>query len=132
MIQVKIICPLSDTNLNIVNRILQNTTGTSNNIRIVNGSDSSFGMIIVDNTKFLKAELRDPESLNNFLRQSVYLSIQIASLVWNHINYFLNCFGMNAQLMNNSSLVIKCKKSLLIYALYHKLRTPSLASTGYS
>ena len=49
MIQVKIICPLSDTNLNIVNRILQNTTGTNNNIRIVNGSASSFGMIIVDN-----------------------------------------------------------------------------------
>ena len=50
--QAKIICPLSDANLNIVNRILRNT---SNNIRIVNGSDSSFGMIIVDNTKFLKA-----------------------------------------------------------------------------
>ena len=57
--QAKIICPLSDANLNIVNRILRNT---SNNIRIVNGSDSSFGMIIVDNTKFLKAELREPEA----------------------------------------------------------------------
>ena len=59
--QAKIICPLSDANLNIVNRILQNTS-PSNNIRFVNGNDSSFGIIIVDNTKFLKAELREPEA----------------------------------------------------------------------
>ena len=55
IIQVKIICPISDINLNIVNRILQNTSA-SNNIRIVNGNNSSSGTIIVDNTKFLKAE----------------------------------------------------------------------------
>ena len=44
-LQAKIICPLSDANLNIVNRILQNTS-PSNNIRIVNGNNSSFGIII--------------------------------------------------------------------------------------
>jgi two-component system, OmpR family, sensor histidine kinase VicK len=82
MIQVKIICPLSDANLNIVSRMLQNTTDTSNNIRIVNGNDNSFVMII--------------------------------GLAWNHINYFLNCFGMSAQPMSNSSSTIKCKKSLSI------------------
>ena len=59
--QAKIICPLSDANLNIVNRILQNTS-PSNNIRVVNGNNSSFGIIIVDNKKFLKAELREPEA----------------------------------------------------------------------
>jgi hypothetical protein len=59
--QAKIICPLSDVNLNMVNRILQNTS-PSNNIRFVNGNDSSFGIIIVDNKKFLKAELREPEA----------------------------------------------------------------------
>jgi signal transduction histidine kinase len=40
---------------------LQNT-GPNNNIRIVNGNNSSFGIIIVDNKKFLKAELREPEA----------------------------------------------------------------------
>ena len=61
IIQVKIICPISDINLDIVNRILQNTSA-SNSIRIVNGNNSSSGTIIVDNKKFLKAELREPEA----------------------------------------------------------------------
>jgi two-component system sensor histidine kinase VicK len=56
-IQIKVICPISDVNSDIINRILQKA---SNNIRIVNGNNTSSGIIIVDNTKFLKAELREP------------------------------------------------------------------------
>jgi two-component system sensor histidine kinase VicK len=55
-IQIKVICPISDVNSDIIDRILQKAP----NIRIVNGNDTSSGIIIVDNTKFLKAELREP------------------------------------------------------------------------
>ena len=78
IIQVKIICPISDINLDIVNRILQNTSA-SNSIRIVNGNNSSSGTIIVDNKKFLKAELKNQKP-NNSLNQLAYPSIRIASL----------------------------------------------------
>ena len=130
MIQVKIICPLSDTNLNIVNRILQNTTGTSNNIRIVNGSDSSFGMIIVDNTKFLKAELRDPEaeqfseaiglSFYSNSKPSVESYKLFFELLWNERT-------TNEQF----KLSDKMQKEFINIAA-HELRTPTQAITGYS
>ena len=130
MIQVKIICPLSDTNLNIVNRILQNTTGISNNIRIVNGSDSSFGMIIVDNTKFLKAELRDPEaeqfseaiglSFYSNSKPSVESYKLFFELLWNERT-------TNEQF----KLSDKMQKEFINIAA-HELRTPTQAITGYS
>jgi two-component system, OmpR family, sensor histidine kinase VicK len=130
VIQVKIICPLSDTNLNIVNQILQNTTGTSNNIRIVNGSDSSFGMIIVDNTKFLKAELREPEaeqfseaiglSFYSNSKPSVESYKLFFELLWNERT-------TNEQF----KLSDKMQKEFINIAA-HELRTPTQAITGYS
>jgi two-component system, OmpR family, sensor histidine kinase VicK len=130
MIQVKIICPLSDTNLSIVNRILQNTTGTSNNIRIVNGSDSSFGMIIVDNTKFLKAELRDPEaeqfseaiglSFYSNSKPSVESYKLFFELLWNERT-------TNEQF----KLSDKMQKEFINIAA-HELRTPAQSVLGYA
>ena len=130
MIQVKIICPLSDTNLNIVNRILQNTTGTSNNIRIVNGSDSSFGMIIVDNTKFLKAELREPEaeqfseaiglSFYSNSKPSVESYKLFFELLWNERT-------TNEQF----KLSDKMQREFINIAA-HELRTPAQSVLGYA
>lgn len=130
MIQVKIICPLSDTNLNIVNRILQNTTGTSNNIRIVNGSDSSFGMIIVDNTKFLKAELREPEaeqfseaiglSFYSNSKPSVESYKLFFELLWNERT-------TNEQF----KLSDKMQREFINIAA-HELRTPAQSILGYA
>jgi two-component system, OmpR family, sensor histidine kinase VicK len=130
MIQVKIICPLSDANLNIVNRILRNTTGTSNNIRIVNGSDSSFGMVIVDNTKFLKAEIREPEaeqfseaiglSFYSNSKPSVESYKLFFELLWNE-------HTTNEQF----KLSDKMQKEFINIAA-HELRTPTQAITGYS
>jgi signal transduction histidine kinase len=130
MIQVKIICPLSDTNLNIVNRILQNTTGISNNIRIVNGSDSSFGMIIVDNTKFLKAELREPEAeqfseaigltFYSNSKPSVESYKLFFELLWNERT-------TNEQFKLND----KMQKEFINIAA-HELRTPAQSVLGYA
>ena len=55
-VQIKIICPLSSENEEIVKRISSN----SPNIRILNGNNSAHGMIIVDGERVLRAELREP------------------------------------------------------------------------
>jgi signal transduction histidine kinase len=109
---------------------LQNTTGVSNNIRIVNGSDSSFGMIIVDNTKFLKAELREPEaeqfsetiglSFYSNSKPSVESYKLFFELLWNERT-------TNEQL----KLSDKMQKEFINIAA-HELRTPTQAITGYS
>ncbi|HZB17980.1 MAG TPA: hypothetical protein VE445_12510, partial [Nitrososphaeraceae archaeon] len=55
---INIICPLSEENSDIVKKISQKAP----NIRILNGNNYSSGMLIVDNTKFLKVEIRKPNS----------------------------------------------------------------------
>ncbi|MDQ3984846.1 MAG: ATP-binding protein, partial [Thermoproteota archaeon] len=55
---INIICPLSEENSDIVKKISQKAP----NIRILNGNNHAYGMLIVDNTKFLKVEIRKPDS----------------------------------------------------------------------
>ena len=56
---VKIICPISAKNSDII----QHITSNAPNIKILNGANSSSGMFIVDSIKFLRAELRDPDAV---------------------------------------------------------------------
>jgi two-component system, OmpR family, sensor histidine kinase VicK len=128
--QAKIICPVSDANLNIVNRILQNTTSSSNNIRIMNGIDSSFGMIIVDNTKFLKAELREPEAEQ--------FSEEIGLSFYSNSKPSVESYKLFFELLWNErttneqfKLSDKMQKEFINIAA-HELRTPTQAITGYS
>ena len=58
-VQIKIICPLSSENEDILKRILTSTP----NIRILNGNNSVYGMFIVDGERFFNAELREPLEL---------------------------------------------------------------------
>ena len=58
-VQIKIICPLSSENEDIVKRIITSTP----NIRILNGNNSVYGMFIVDGERFFNAELREPLEL---------------------------------------------------------------------
>ena len=53
---VKIVCPLSSDNEEIVNRMSTNAP----NINILNGNNTGYGILIVDAKRFLRAELREP------------------------------------------------------------------------
>jgi len=129
IIQVKIICPISDANLNIVNRILQNTSA-NNNIRVVNGNNSSFGIIIVDNKRFLKAELREPEaeqfseaiglSFHSNSKPSVESYKLFFELLWNERT-------TNEQF----KLSDKMQREFINIAA-HELRTPAQSILGYA
>jgi signal transduction histidine kinase len=128
-IQVKIICPISDLNLNIVNRILQNTSA-SNNIRVVNGNNSSFGIIIVDNKKFLKAELREPkaEQFSDAIGLSFYSNSKPSvesyklffELLWNE------------RTTNEQFKLSNRMQREFINIAAHELRTPAQSVLGYA
>ncbi len=55
---VRIICPLSEENSDIIKRI----STSAPNIRILNGHNSSAGFLIVDSERFIRAELREPSA----------------------------------------------------------------------
>lgn len=127
--QAKIICPLSDTNLNIVNRILQNTS-PSNHIRIVNGNNSSFGIIIVDNKKFLKVELREPEAEQ--FSETIGLSF------YSNSNPSVESYKLFFELLWNErtaneqfKLSDKMQREFINIAA-HELRTPAQSVLGYA
>jgi signal transduction histidine kinase len=87
--EVKIICPLSEVNSEIVKRI----SSSAPNIKILNGNNSLYGMYIVDSEKFLRAELKEPnaETLSESIGFTFYsnskLSVDsyksIFELLWN-------------------------------------------------
>jgi two-component system, OmpR family, sensor histidine kinase VicK len=127
--QAKIICPLSDANLNIVNRILQNTS-PSNHIRIVNGNNSSFGIIIVDNKKFLKVELREPEAEQ--FSEAIGLSF------YSNSNPSVESYKLFFELLWNErtaneqfKLSDKMQREFINIAA-HELRTPAQSVLGYA
>ena len=127
--QAKIICPLSEANLNIVNRILQNTS-PNNNIRIVNGNDSSFGITIVDNKKFLKAELREP--------QAERFSEAIGLSFYSNSNPSVESYKLFFELLWNErtaneqfKLSDKMQREFINIAA-HELRTPAQSVLGYA
>jgi two-component system, OmpR family, sensor histidine kinase VicK len=129
IIQVKLICPISDVNLNIVNRILQNTTA-SNNIRIVNGNNSSSGIIIVDNKRFLKAELREPEA--EHFSETIGLSFYSNSKP--SVESYKLFFELlwNERTTNEQFKLSDKMQREFINIAAHELRTPAQSVLGYT
>ena len=115
---VKIICPLSKENSDIVKKISDNAS----NIRILNGILSSVGMLIADNSRFFRAELKDPRaeefmeaigfSIYSNSKPSVESFRSIFELLWNE--------GiLNEELKNTERL----QKEFIDVAA-HELRNP--------
>jgi signal transduction histidine kinase len=57
---IKIICPLTESNSELVTKLSQDAPG----IKILNGNNSTSGMFIVDGAKFIRAELSNPNAEN--------------------------------------------------------------------
>jgi two-component system, OmpR family, sensor histidine kinase VicK len=115
---IKIICPLSEENSDIVRKISEQAP----NIRILNGVDLPYGMYITDNKKFLRAELKVPNADNisesvgfatySNSKLSVESSKSIFELLWNERM-------INEQLKKTD----KMQKEFINIAA-HELRTP--------
>jgi two-component system sensor histidine kinase VicK len=91
---VKMICPLSEENSDIIKRISQNAPY----IKIINGGSSHSGLFVVDSAKFLRFELKDPKAeefseaigfvVYSNSKVSVKSSKSLFELIWNeHIQY---------------------------------------------
>src|SRR5919198_1496180 len=124
--KVKIICPLSQVNFDIVKRIL----ASSPNIKILDGNNSSYGMFIVDSHKFFKAQLREPdaEELSEAIGFAIYSNSKVSA------NSFKSVFELLwSERMLNEELkrADKMQKEFINIAA-HELRTPAQAILGYA
>jgi two-component system, OmpR family, sensor histidine kinase VicK len=91
---IKIICPLDESNLEIVKQISQKAP----DIKILNGGSSQSGLFVVDEKEFLRFDLKDPKAadfsqaiafiVHSNSKSSVSSSKSMFELIWNeHIQY---------------------------------------------
>lgn len=113
---VKIICPLSEQNVNTVEKI------SRSQVQLLDGDTSNYGMYIVDGEKFFRAELKEPMA-NKF---SEAAGLVIYSNRKTTVDSFKSVFEL---LWNERVLVEELKKAdkmqkEFINITAHELRTP--------
>ncbi|MDW0314836.1 MAG: HAMP domain-containing sensor histidine kinase [Nitrososphaeraceae archaeon] len=123
---VKIICPLSNGNDHIVKKISERAP----QIQVLNGNKSPYGMYIVDNERFLRAELRQPgaEKFSEAIGLVVYSNRRIT------VDSFKSIFEL---LWNERTLVEELKRTdsmqrEFINIASHEMKTPTQAIMGFS
>jgi two-component system sensor histidine kinase VicK len=123
---VKIICPLSEVNAEIVSRISERAP----EIQVINGNNSPYGMYIADGEKFIRAELRNPDA-EEF---SESIGFMVHSNRKTSVDSFKSIFEL---LWNERTLNEELKKAYkmqkeFINIASHELRTPTQAILGMS
>ena len=127
--EVKIICPLSKVSYEIIAKI-SNSAPNNNNIKILNGSNSPYGMFIVDNNKLFRAELTDPnaEDLPGAIGSTIFSTSKVI------VSSFKSVFEMLwGELILNEELkrADRMQKEFINIAA-HELRTPAQSILGYA
>jgi two-component system sensor histidine kinase VicK len=123
---VKIICPLSEVNADIVRRISEEAP----EIQVLNGNNSPYGMYIVDREKFIIAELRNPDA--EVLTESI--GFMVYSNRKTSVDSFKSIFEL---LWNERTSNEELKKAYRMQREFtniasHELRTPVQAILGMS
>ena len=123
---VKIICPLSEVNAEIVRR----TSERAPEIQVLNGNNSPYGMYIGDGEKFIRAELRNP----NAEKFSESVGFMVYSNRKTSVDSFKSIFEL---LWNERTLNEELKKAYkmqkeFINVASHELRTPIQPILGLS
>ena len=123
---IKIICPLTEVNEDVVKRI----STQAPNIRVLNGNYTSAGMLIIDSTRFLRSELREPDAKDftesigftvySNSRPSVDSFKSVFDLLWNE-------HMINEQLKKTDEL-----QKQFINIAAHELRNPIQPILGLS
>ena len=129
---VKIICPMSSKNSDIIQHISDNAP----NVKILNGANSSSGMFIVDSIKFLRAELKDPDaqdfsqaigfSIYSNSRKSVESFKSIFELLWEQteLSEKLRKANLLFEIANEQLKTRDKQQQEFINIAAHELRTP--------
>jgi two-component system, OmpR family, sensor histidine kinase VicK len=123
---VKIICPMSEANAKVMKRISERAP----QIQVLNGNISPYGMYIVDNERFLRAELRQPEAK----KFSEAIGLVVYSNRRNTVDSFKSIFEL---LWKEHESVEEVKRAYrmqkeFINIASHEMKTPTQAILGYT
>ncbi|HYT42763.1 MAG TPA: HAMP domain-containing sensor histidine kinase, partial [Methylomirabilota bacterium] len=123
---VRIICPLSEENSDIVKKI----STSAPNIRILNGHNSTSGFLIVDSERFIRAELREP-SAKEF---SEAIGFTLYSNSKGSVDSFKSVFDLlwNEHMINEQLQKADEMQKEFINIAAHELRNPIQPILGLS
>jgi two-component system, OmpR family, sensor histidine kinase VicK len=123
---VKIICPQSEENSETIRKISENAPA----IKILSGSDSPYGMYIVDGERFIRAELKNPDAE----KFSESVGFMIYSNRKNTVESFKSIFEL---LWNEHRSTEELKRAYrmqkeFINIASHEMKTPTQSIIGYA
>jgi two-component system, OmpR family, sensor histidine kinase VicK len=123
---VKIICPLSDENLEILKKISEQAPA----VTILNGDDCLYGVYIIDSKKFLRAELKDPkaEKFSEAIGFTVYSNSKVGV---DSLRSVFELLWKERKLNENLKIHDKMQQEFINIAA-HELRTPVQPIIGLS
>jgi two-component system sensor histidine kinase VicK len=123
---VKIICPLSDENLEILKKISEQAPA----VIILNGDDCLYGVYIIDSKKFLRAELKDPkaEKFSEAIGFTVYSNSKVGV---DSLRSVFELLWKERKLNENLKIHDKMQQEFINIAA-HELRTPVQPIIGLS
>jgi signal transduction histidine kinase len=123
---VRIICPLSEVNSDIVKRISTNAP----NIRILNGHNSTAGFLIVDSARFIRAELRETSAIE--FAEAIGFTLYSNSK--GSVDSFKSLFDLlwNEHMINEQLQKADEMQKEFIHIAAHELRNPIQPILGLS
>jgi two-component system, OmpR family, sensor histidine kinase VicK len=125
-VDVKVICPLSEENSEALRKISENAP----TIKILSGSNSPYGMYIVDGEEFIRTELKSPDAEK--ISESV--GFMIHSNRKNTVESFKSIFEL---LWNEHATTEELKRAYkmqkeFINIASHEMKTPTQAIIAYT
>jgi two-component system sensor histidine kinase VicK len=116
-VDVRLICPVTDTNSEILERLREQSQ-----IKFVKGNESQSGIIIIDSSRFISAELINPTS-DTFSEAIGIVLYSNSKRSTNMLRSFFNSLWNQAELYRRLELQEKMEKEFVNMAA-HELRTP--------
>jgi two-component system sensor histidine kinase VicK len=125
-VDVKVICPLSEENSETLRKISENAP----TIKILSGSNSPYGMYIVDGEEFIRTELKSPDAE----KFSESVGFMIHSNRKNTVESFKSIFEL---LWNEHATTEELKRAYkmqkeFINIASHEMKTPTQAIIAYT
>lgn len=116
-VDVRLICPVTDANSEILERLREQSQ-----IKFVKGNESQSGIIIIDSSHFISAELINPTS-DTFSEAIGIVLYSNSKRSTNMLRSFFNSLWNQAELYRRLELQEKMEKEFVNMAA-HELRTP--------
>lgn len=123
--KIRIICPLSDNNSDIVKNIMNQAPG----IQIIPGKSTSSGIFIVDDMKMLRVEVKDPAA-DDFSKAIGYALYSNSKASVSSFKMFFDLLW-NACLQNEELMRLDKMKDEFVNIAAHEFKTPIQSILGY-